>query len=612
MAARTKPRPPAPVPDQAPAPAPPAVPDNPPPPRQRLPEFLDREQLSLSARNRPVERDAALEELRESIRRSGILQPLLVRLIGEGPAGRRFEVVAGARRLAASEGLVDELPCYVFRDLDELEAHELRLVENLQRRDLTPMQEAEALEGLLASGRSLEQAAGAIGKPLAYVARRRNLLNLSPAWRAVLSGRPLPRGKGRGSAWERTIGEEDDGEHPARSWGVELLELVATQPHDVQDEQLAEARRGVVPTRAQLRRELARRHADLGLAPWGLGDETLVPKAGSCAACRKRSDAAPAGLFDSLLDVAPRRDRAAAGALCLDLECWRGKLVAHAQAKIAAARAEHGDRLVLIARKPNYATLERDELVGLRDLKGAHVVHSHHVRGAKKGAASARPGLQLSGDFSVRWVTLGPGPESASGGERGKRAAKAREATPAERRKAARARVAGRRSAWVLDQVVAQLEKLELQGGEVHRAAALKLLAEKCLGGGSTHWNGRAYGGDSSAVNRGRLAAWKAATRETVERDLWCKITRPRLLAVLNRSGVTLDRLGGMLSLAGDVLPALGIDVAALERRAVEEVPEPRWLAAEKAEPTAKADAKGRRGSVKRSGKKAKGRARKS
>lgn len=93
--------------------------------------------------NQPRQVMGDLSELIASIAEKGILEPLVVRQVGD-----RFQIVAGERRYQASVQVgLRELPV-VIRDVDETEMLELALIENLQRKDLTPFEESEALEGL--------------------------------------------------------------------------------------------------------------------------------------------------------------------------------------------------------------------------------------------------------------------------------------------------------------------------------------------------------------------------------------------------------------------------------------------------------------------------------
>jgi ParB family chromosome partitioning protein len=95
--------------------------------------------------NQPRQQMGDLSELTASIREKGILEPLIVRHLGE-----RYQIISGERRYqAALQAGLKELPC-VERDADDKETVEIALIENLQRKDLTPFEEAEAL-GQLAS-----------------------------------------------------------------------------------------------------------------------------------------------------------------------------------------------------------------------------------------------------------------------------------------------------------------------------------------------------------------------------------------------------------------------------------------------------------------------------
>lgn len=110
--------------------------------------------------NQPRQVMGDLSELIASIGEKGILEPLLVR-----PRGERFQIVAGERRYQAAVRVgLRELPV-VVRDVDDTEVIELALIENLQRKDLTPFEEAEALQGLAENcGYTHEDLAHRLGK----------------------------------------------------------------------------------------------------------------------------------------------------------------------------------------------------------------------------------------------------------------------------------------------------------------------------------------------------------------------------------------------------------------------------------------------------------------
>jgi ParB family transcriptional regulator, chromosome partitioning protein len=134
----------------------------------------------------------ALAELAQSIRDKGVLQPLLVR-----PRGESFEIVAGERRWRAA-GLagLTELPV-IIRDLSDREALEIAIVENLQREDLGPLEEARAYQALLDQGLNQEAVAQAVGKGRSTVANALRLLQLPPAALRALDAGEISAGHAR-------------------------------------------------------------------------------------------------------------------------------------------------------------------------------------------------------------------------------------------------------------------------------------------------------------------------------------------------------------------------------------------------------------------------------
>ena len=119
--------------------------------------------------------ETALEELAESIRQHGVLQPLLVRPL----PGGGYQLVAGERRYRASRiaGL-REVPV-VIRELSDVETMEIAIIENLQREDLNPIEEAEGLQALIdRCGFTQDQVAASVGKSRPAIANSLRLLNL--------------------------------------------------------------------------------------------------------------------------------------------------------------------------------------------------------------------------------------------------------------------------------------------------------------------------------------------------------------------------------------------------------------------------------------------------
>jgi ParB family chromosome partitioning protein len=130
-------------------------------------------------REQPRSNLGDLAELTASIRARGVLEPLLVRVI---PGTKKYQLIAGERRFhAAVEAGLEEVPCVEMAATDQ-EALELALVENLQRKDLSPFEEAEGYRTLVEKyGYTHEQVAGAIGKSRPTVSETLKLLAIPPA-----------------------------------------------------------------------------------------------------------------------------------------------------------------------------------------------------------------------------------------------------------------------------------------------------------------------------------------------------------------------------------------------------------------------------------------------
>ncbi|MFR8010145.1 MAG: ParB/RepB/Spo0J family partition protein [Clostridia bacterium] len=138
--------------------------------------------------------DAALRELADSIAEHGVIQPLLVRPVGGGV----YQIVAGERRWRASRlaGLT-EVPA-VVKELSDSETMEIALVENLQREDLDPIEEAEGIAQLIETyDLTQDQAAQKLGKSRPAVANALRLLNLPGEVREMIRQGKLTQGHAR-------------------------------------------------------------------------------------------------------------------------------------------------------------------------------------------------------------------------------------------------------------------------------------------------------------------------------------------------------------------------------------------------------------------------------
>ncbi len=133
----------------------------------------------------------AMEDLIESVRARGVLQPILVRPV----ADRRFEIVAGERRWrAAAAAALHEIPV-VIRELDESAAFEIALVENIQRADLNPIEEAEGYQRLMTEhGHTQQTLAQIVGKARSHVANLLRLLDLPAPLREMVAAGDIGTG----------------------------------------------------------------------------------------------------------------------------------------------------------------------------------------------------------------------------------------------------------------------------------------------------------------------------------------------------------------------------------------------------------------------------------
>jgi ParB family chromosome partitioning protein len=138
--------------------------------------------------------DAALQTLAESISSQGIMQPILVRNIG----ANKYEIIAGERRWRASQiaGLA-ELPVLV-REIADESALAMALIENIQRENLNPLEEAQGIKRLIDEFEMThEKAAGAVGRSRAAVSNLLRLLSLSAPVQAMLMHNKLDMGHAR-------------------------------------------------------------------------------------------------------------------------------------------------------------------------------------------------------------------------------------------------------------------------------------------------------------------------------------------------------------------------------------------------------------------------------
>lgn len=142
--------------------------------------------------------DDTIEELSRSISEKGILQPLLVRHLSEADGPNAYEIIAGERRWRAAQlAKLHEVPV-IIKDLDDQETLEIALIENLQRQDLSPLEEADGYQRLMEEfSHTQEVLAKAMGKSRSHVANTLRLLSLPDAIKTMIDEGQLSAGHGR-------------------------------------------------------------------------------------------------------------------------------------------------------------------------------------------------------------------------------------------------------------------------------------------------------------------------------------------------------------------------------------------------------------------------------
>ena len=307
-----------------------------------------------------------LDELAESIRSKGILSPLLVRR-----ENGHFEIVTGARRYrAAQRAGLREVPVRVAALTDE-ESLETQIIENLLRTNIHPFEEAQGFRALLdkEGGKyTVEKISTKTGKPASFVAKRLTLLDLVKA-----------------AADAFTAGHV----------GIEHALLIAKLAPEAQEEALrhcfdgyyaAEDReRSLVPV-SRLQAWIEHNvYLSLKSVPFSKDDETLVPEAGSCANCPKRTG------FNTLLFSEVREDS------CADRACFNRRLDAHIAHRVAKmpnlVQISHTYRVTDEA--PALPRREYVEVVKRKNSKGKntppeeklcnHLTPAIHTDGMEKG-----------------------------------------------------------------------------------------------------------------------------------------------------------------------------------------------------------------------------------
>ena len=253
----------------------------------------------------------AMEELTESVRQQGVVQPIVARGLPGAPIklgeSTLFEIVTGARRFRASKAAGRDTVPAIVRQLSDVQVIEIQMIENLQREDIHPLDEAQGYQTLIdKTGLEVAAIAGKVGKSESYVYQRLKLLALSD------------------KAQKAFLAEKITAGH--------AILIARLQPAD-QAEALRECTQGYHTSVRNLIDWIERHvHMDLHSAPFKKDDAQLVPDAGACVNCPKRTGFQPA-LFP---DIA-KKDT------CTDPKCFQSKLQAFSAQRLEELKAKGED-----------------------------------------------------------------------------------------------------------------------------------------------------------------------------------------------------------------------------------------------------------------------------
>lgn len=245
----------------------------------------------------------AMTDLRDSIAANGVIEPLIVRKRKAGG----YEIGAGVRRCkAATMAELKTVPCIVV-DLDDEDFIALQVEENRQREGLHPLDVALYCQEFHERGQTADQIAKRLGMKKRDVIQKQRLVALSPSARkAFIAGR---------FDEEAALALTTTSDASKQADVLAALDAKTLQPEDIV---------------GYIRRTFT---ASLDDVPWRATDEKLVPKAGACATCPKRSDVQR--------DMFPKEST---GTRCLDVDCWRGKMEASFRAEAERPGVVHFDQ----------------------------------------------------------------------------------------------------------------------------------------------------------------------------------------------------------------------------------------------------------------------------
>ncbi len=316
-----------------------------------LPLMLPLKEIAVGSNTRKTFVEAEIDELAASLKTHGMLQAMLVR---PHPKAKGYELVFGGKRYrAAKKAELDVVPVTI-RDLTDEQVLEIQIVENSQRSDVHPLEEAEGYELLHTKYKhDVDTIAAKVNKSRGYVYGRMKLLALCPEARKAYYDGLLTAST---ALYVARI--------PDAKLQKEALEELTKEGYD-----------GTVPSARTAQKIIHERFMlKLAEAPFDRTDATLVPKAGACSTCPKRTG----NQSELFADVK-------SGDVCTDPTCFATKRKAHGDRLIADAKAAgkaviDGKRAAQAFEKGPHARDELSYNASVVDLDKEVWVGSKHVK----------------------------------------------------------------------------------------------------------------------------------------------------------------------------------------------------------------------------------------
>jgi len=509
-------------------------------------------------------------DLVNSIKAAGVQEPIHVWPHPKRKA--KYEIRAGERRWRASKNLkLKTIPAIVHRGISIQAAMLLTVIENKFHEKLTPLEEVEEIARFMDHLDSdAKLIAGLIGQTEQWVRLRANIhRNLSQGWRKIFVAGPA----------RYTY---------LKKWSIGHLTLIARLPANSQKELLADIEKYYWQWENVSVQDLDKRIGGtlmlLIRAEWNLDDDTLLPKAGACSKCKKRSGAEPVLWFGATGDQIKSKDR------CLDVQCWNNKIeiFLHRRAKELSGKYSN---LVYIATQD----ITGDVKEKLTKIFG-RVLDQYDTQKSTKGSKGAIPAMVVIGDEPGKVIFVREKQFARPAGGRAKRAGKV---TPLTER---RAGLKAKRWAQVLIELQ---KKVEAAGVDqvVYKDRITGIMALSALYGNEACWMLEPPSRMGSRRSRDKTfqrqiddlvkearGSGIAAGREKALKLLWASV-KPTLKNLLTYSGPASQTSGHCILSATWVANLIQVDIDKLfiQVSAMKGFSEPKSWSGLKADGTPKA-----------------------